>query len=74
MENAPYFFVHNLYEPLNTNNIALALFIDFRKSFDMVDHYILLEKIKLIGIRGNALNWFKSYLTWREQIVKLQNI
>ena len=45
----------------------LVVFIDLKKAFDTVDHEILLQKPKHIGITGNALLLLKSYLTCRTQ-------
>ena len=50
-----------------------ALFINFRKAFDTVDHNILLDKLYHYGIRGNALRWFNCYLTNRYQYVNYNN-
>ncbi len=36
-------FVNNILQSFNSNNNFLALFIDFRKAFDMINHNILLE-------------------------------
>lgn len=51
----------------------MGLFIDLSKAFDLVDHDILLQKLSTMGIRGVALSWFKSYLSNREQIVKIES-
>ena len=56
---------------LNKNKISLLLLIDFSKAFDMVDHSILLGKLKHYGIRCKALQWFASYLRNREQFVSV---
>ena len=45
----------------------------FQKAFDTVNHDTLLNKLYNYGIRGIALEWFKSYLSNRHQIVKYNN-
>ena len=44
-----------------------AVFLDLTKAFDTVDHGILLSKLSAIGLSGNSLNWFQSYITKRGQ-------
>ena len=63
-----------LVESFENNDIACCVFLDFAETFDTVNHKILLEKLESYGIRGVALNWFKSYLYRRQQVVKLNNI
>jgi retron-type reverse transcriptase len=50
---------------------TIAIFIDLKKAFDTVDHDILLKKLELYGIRNRANDWFKSYLSEREQFVTI---
>ena len=47
--------------------IVFSLFVDFAKAFDTVDHNILMYKLNHYGIRGQAYNFFKSYLSNRVQ-------
>jgi len=48
-----------------------VLFIDFRKAFDTVNHTILLEKPKAIGVSGDLLSWLDDYMSARKQFVQL---
>ena len=56
-------------ETIEKNKYGCGIFIDLRKAFDTVNHQILLTKLEHYGIRGTALNWFKSYLCNRKQYV-----
>ena len=51
-----------------------ALFIDFKKAFDMVDHKTLLMKLAEHHINKSFWQWIKSFLSQRTQQVKIQNI
>ncbi len=50
------------------------LYFDIAKAFDTVDHKLLLNKLSRFGITGNVLNWFKSYLSGRQQRVLLNGV
>ena len=39
------------------------ILIDLQKAFDTIDHNILLEKLKAIGLCVDTVNWFHSYMT-----------
>jgi len=45
------------------------VFLDLKKAFDVVSHDILLKKLKCLGIKDTPLEWFRSYLNGRMQIV-----
>ena len=46
---------------------------DFKKAFDLVDHQILKNKLKVYGINDEALQWFGNYLSNRRQQVMINN-
>ena len=43
--------------------------IDLQKAFDTVDHQILCQKLRSMGVRD--VKWFESYLTGRKQLVNV---
>ncbi len=48
--------------------------LDLTTAFDTIDHDILLNRLsQWVGIRGNALKWFCSYLKDRGSVVQLGN-
>ena len=51
----------------------LVVLIDLKKVFDRVDHQILLSKLELYGINGQAINLLKSYLTDRKQKCQIKH-
>ena len=60
-----------IYNNLDKGETVISFFLDFKKAFDCVDHVILLNKLSSYGVRGVALQWFKSYLSNRQQYVFL---
>ena len=45
---------------IHDGDMVGVMFIDFCKAFDMVDHKILLEKLKLYNLSQDSLSWFIS--------------
>lgn len=72
--NAAMNLLNFVYKELDVGNLFFSLFVDFKKTFDSVNHKILLMKLNYYGIRGLPLLWFKSYLTNRTQYVNIENV
>ena len=51
-----------------------VIYTDFAKAFDSVAHQRLLVKLESIGIKGDLLNWIRSFLSGREQCVKVNGV
>ena len=68
-EHAILELVRNITKSFEKNEYMLGVFIDLKKAFDTVNHEILLHKLKLYGINGTCLEWFKSYLSNRDQCI-----
>ncbi len=47
--------------------ISLLVLLDLSAAFDTIDHILLNRLENSVGISGNALAWFKSYLSDRHQ-------
>ena len=61
----------NIRKALDDGNIGCGVFVDLQKAFDTVVYQILLSKLSHCRIRGVSNDWFKSYLSNRNQHVSL---
>ena len=59
-------------EAIEDNEIIGMVTLDQSAAFDVVDHRILKEKMKIYGFDEHALKWFEEYLHKRRQYVALQ--
>lgn len=66
-------FIANITDNLENKMMTLSIYLDLSKAFDTIDHPMLIDKLEHYGVRGNCLNWFKSYLSNRSQFVKINN-
>ena len=53
---------------MDKGNYTGMVMIDLQKAFDTVDHDILLNKLKAIGLDDLSTSWLSSYLKNRFQI------
>ena len=67
--------LHELLSQINgirdRNRIALLLFIDFRKAFDMLDSEFFIRKLFHYGFNNQSLSFIRNYFSNRKQMVKM---
>jgi len=51
-----------------------AIYLDFAKAFDKVDHLLLLKKLQAFGVTGKVFEWIKSFLLDRDQYVAVNGV
>ena len=58
----------------SSSQFSGVVLIDLSAAFDLVDHRLLLEKLKIYGLQDDYLKWIESYLCGRVQAVWIDNI
>lgn len=71
-EDAVSALVDDIVDCFEKQRKGLGLFLDLSKAFDTVSIPKLLLKLEAVGIRGVALDLFRSYLSNRTQKVKIE--
>ena len=62
--------VNSWLKDIDNGKMIGVVFLDLQKAFDLVDHDILLHKLKLYHFSPKTLSLFASYLSDRLQLVK----
>ena len=75
-QDAVIMLTEKIYDCLNGNDGSFCanIFIDFQKAFDTIDHEILFNKMSSYGIKEKPLDLFRSFLTGRQQRVKIDDV
>ena len=67
--------IHNdILLAIDDNSCVILVLLDLSADFDLIDHDRLLGRLEhRFEITGNTLSWLTSYLTDRNQFVKVAN-
>ncbi len=55
---------------IDSGNVTGLIYIDIRKTFDIVNHHIMIQKRTAYGVAGDSWNLCCSYLDSRSQYVQ----
>jgi hypothetical protein len=55
-------FIEDIQKTLDNKRLAIGIFLDLSKVFDVINHNLLLAKLELYGLRGKIHMWLSSYL------------
>ena len=56
---------------IDKKRLTAVILLGMSKAFDSIDHNLLLVKLQDVGVSPLALQWFRSYLTARYQVVTI---
>ena len=62
-ENVVTELVSTIVKGWGRNESTAVLYLDLSKAFNTLEHKVLFNKLERYGIRGIALDWFRSYLS-----------
>ena len=55
--------------------VVVLVLLDLTAAFDTIDHGILLSRLRhRFGVTGAALDWLRSYLADRKQLVRIESV
>uniref|UniRef100_A0A8C1JD21 Reverse transcriptase domain-containing protein n=1 Tax=Cyprinus carpio TaxID=7962 RepID=A0A8C1JD21_CYPCA len=71
-ETATLHLIEQIKSKVDKGGFVGTIFLDLRKAFDTVNHTVLLSKLSTFQFSSEALAWVSSYLSNREQCVKIK--
>ena len=68
------FYINDIYDAMNKNELTLSIYMDAMKAFDTVNHEILLKKLEYFEIIRKNASWIKNYLSNHKQCTYANDI
>ncbi|PFX24919.1 putative RNA-directed DNA polymerase from transposon BS [Stylophora pistillata] len=72
-ETSLLYFTDELLNNMDHRKMSVIVLLDMSKAFDSIRHDLMLRKLRNVGLSEIACTWFESYLTQRQQVVKIQD-
>ena len=73
-ESALLYSTNELLNNVDHRKMSVIVFLDMSKAFDSIRHDLMLCKLRKAGVSAeSACAWFESYLSQRQQVVKIQD-
>ena len=66
-------YLDYIYSSFGNKQSTIAVYLDFSKAFNTVNHNILMSKLLHNGVRDGMQHWFESYLSNRKQYVSIKD-
>ena len=56
---------------IDKKQLSAIVLLDMSKAFDSINHELLLAKLQDVGASPTVIQWFRSYLSFRYQVVRI---
>ncbi|CAB3984748.1 Hypothetical predicted protein [Paramuricea clavata] len=66
-------FTDDILKHMDNKQVTGVVYLDLKKAFDTVNHQVQMKKLKRIGVQGQTLCWFQSFLSNRSQQTIIAN-
>ena len=70
-ETALLYVTDQFLQAMDSKKVSIMVLLDMSKAFHSIRHDILLSKLQYLDLSQGALDWFQSYLSNRQQCVRI---